>query len=117
MCCRGLWALRGNLAMSLVSLFLVSILWKSRSHVFIVTFSIPKHTETILVLSQSDDRFYSSIASAAKWSFDFKLFKVGSKEVVGSSTHSIAPARSVMMRLELSPGDYVVQVRSTPFTE
>lgn len=75
------------------------------------TFSIPKHTETILVLSQSDDRFYSSIASAAKWSFDFKLFKVGSKEVVGSSTHSIAPARSVMMRLELSPGDYVVQVR------
>ncbi|KIM82630.1 hypothetical protein PILCRDRAFT_820507 [Piloderma croceum F 1598] len=75
------------------------------------TFSIPEQSETILVLSQSDTRFFRSIASAAEWSFDFKLFKVGSKEVVGSSTNSRAPTRSVTLRIELSPGDYVVQVR------
>src|SRR5882762_3422250 len=77
----------------------------------IVTFNVPEQTETILVLSQSDTRFFSSIASAAKWTFDFKLFKVGSKEAVGSSTHPIPLGRSVTLRTELSPGDYVVQVR------
>ena len=75
-----------------------------------VTFSIPKHTETILVLSQLDTRFFGSIASAAQWSFDFKLFKVGLKEAVGTSTLSMPLTRSAMLRGELPPGDYVVQV-------
>jgi hypothetical protein len=77
----------------------------------LVTFSTAEKFQTILVLSQSDTRFFQSISSPAKWSFDFKLFKVGSKEVIGSSTHSPSWARSATLRIELLPGDYVVQVR------
>jgi hypothetical protein len=41
------------------------------------------------------------------------LFKVGSKEAIGSSTNSTMLSRSVTMRVELGPGNYVVQVRHT----
>jgi len=75
------------------------------------TFSLPKHSETILVLCQSDTRFYQSICSAAQWSFDFKLFKVGSKKAVGSSSYSTGLTRSVTLRIDLPAGDYVVHVR------
>jgi hypothetical protein len=84
---------------------------------FTVTFSIPEQTETILVLSQLDARFFRGVASAAEWSFDFKLFKVGSKEAMGSSTHSTMLPRSVTLRVALPPGDYVVQVGSTHSTD
>lgn len=83
----------------------------NNSPCFVVTFTIPERSETILVMSQSDTRFYQSIASAAQWSFDFTLFKVGSKEPIGSSSYSTALTRSVTLRIELTPGDYVVQVR------
>jgi hypothetical protein len=73
--------------------------------------------ETILVLSQADTRFFQSISSAALWSFDFKLFKVGSKEVVGSSSNSTSFSRSVTLRVELTPGDYVVQVSRNKDTD
>jgi hypothetical protein len=75
-----------------------------------VTFNIPKRTETILVLSQSDTRYYQSVRSAALWSFDFKLFKLGSDEVLGSSTYSYGATRSVTLTIELPPGNYVVHV-------
>jgi hypothetical protein len=75
------------------------------------TFSLPKQSETILVLSQSDTRFYQSLCSAAQWSFDFRLFKVGSKELVGSSSYSTGLSRSVTLRIDLPAGDYVVHVR------
>jgi len=39
------------------------------------------------------------------------LFKVGPKEAIGSSTNSTMLSRSVTMRVELGPGDYVLQVR------
>ena len=41
------------------------------------------------------------------------LFKVGSKEAIGSSTNSTMLSPSVTMRVELGPGDYVLQVRHT----
>jgi len=75
------------------------------------TFNIPKRTETILVLSQSDTRYYQSVESAAEWSFDFKLFKSGLDEVLGSSSYSYGVTRSVTLTIELPPGDYVVHVR------
>src|ERR1700691_4763499 len=103
--------------MSLVSLLLRFCPMSTTILGFVVTFSVPEQTETILVLSQSDTRFFSSVASAAGWSFDFKLFKVGSKEIMGSSTHSIMLPRSVTLRVELAPGDYVVQVRCRHSTD
>lgn len=75
----------------------------------LVNFTIPKPTQTILVLSQSDTRFYQSIASATEWTFDFKLFKIGSKEVLGSSSQG--GNRSVTLRIDLPAGDYIVHVR------
>jgi hypothetical protein len=89
----------------------------SRSNGFIVTFNIPEKSETILVLSQSDTRFFRSIASAAEWSFDFTLFKVGSKEVLASSTNSNALTRSVTCRIDLPAGDYVVHVGHITFPQ
>jgi hypothetical protein len=88
-----------------------TILW------FTVTFSIPERTETIVVLSQLDACYFRSVASAAEWSFDFKLFKVGSKEAMGSSTHSTMLPRSVTLRVTLPPGDYNAQVGSSRCTD
>jgi hypothetical protein len=81
-----------------------------------VTFNTPKRTDTVLVLSQSDTRYYQSVQSAALWSFDFKLFKMGSDEVLGSSSHSYGVTRSVTLTIELPPGDYVVHVRAYVFS-
>lgn len=81
----------------------------------IVTFNLPERTEAILVLSQSDTRFYSSISSSAEWSFDFKLFKSGSKKPIGSSSYSTGLTRSVVLRKDLPAGVYVVHVSSPLF--
>ena len=75
-----------------------------------VTFIIPQTTEAVLVLSQSDTRFYQSVKSAAEWSFDFKLFKAGSPELLGSSDYSYGLTRSTSLRVKLNPGNYIVHV-------
>ncbi|KAF7976478.1 hypothetical protein HWV62_6749 [Athelia sp. TMB] len=74
------------------------------------TFSVPNRTDAIIALSQSDTRMYSTIRSAADWSFDFKLFKRGSNVALGSSSYSYGRTRSVTLRTELQPGDYIVHV-------
>jgi hypothetical protein len=43
---------------------------------------------------------------------DFKLFRVGDKQVVGSSFYSTGLSRSATLRVELPAGDYVVHVSS-----
>lgn len=75
------------------------------------TFCLPKESETIIVLSQSDDRFYRALASSATWSFDFKLYKKGVEKPIASSEYSYALNRSVRLRVVLQPGDYIVHVR------
>ncbi|KAF7970854.1 hypothetical protein HWV62_22746 [Athelia sp. TMB] len=74
------------------------------------TFTVPKRTDAIIALSQSDTRLYSAVASAAMWSFDFKLFKKGSPRVLGSSTYSYGITRSSTLNINLTPGEYVVHV-------
>ena len=76
-----------------------------------VTFSLPAASETILVLSQSDDRFYGALSGASDWSIDFKLFKRGEDEALGSMTFSYAVRRSGTLRMDLEEGEYVVHVR------
>lgn len=85
----------------------VALDWLKR---LVVTFSLPEPSETILVLSQSDTRFYHDVRSAAEWSMDFKLFKVGQKELIGSSAYSTGLSRSVTLTINLPAGDYVVHV-------
>ena len=77
------------------------------------TFSLPKDSETIIVLSQSDRRFYTELANSERWSFDFKLYKKGIEESIASSEYSFAGVnRSVRHRARvLNAGDYVVHVR------
>ena len=78
-----------------------------------VCFSIPKTTETILVLAQSDKRFYSAVSSSSTWQFDFKLFKRGETDALASSAYSGAMRRSRKLAIDLEPGDYIVHVRLT----
>ncbi|KZP28270.1 cysteine proteinase [Athelia psychrophila] len=75
------------------------------------TFNVLKRTDAIIVLSQSDTRFYTAVQSATEWSFDFKLFKLGSAQVLGSSSNSYEDTRSATLSIELPPGEYVVHVR------
>lgn len=79
---------------------------------FLDTFHVDEFTDAIIALSQSDSRLYAPVQSAAEWSFDFKLFKKGEVDVVGSSTYSYALTRSVVLNTGLQPGDYVVHVRT-----
>ena len=75
------------------------------------TFTLPRHSETIIVLSQSDDRFYRGVAGLATWTFDFKLYKQGDTALIGSSSFSFTSDRSRSLHAELDAGDYVVHVR------
>ncbi|KLO18822.1 cysteine proteinase [Schizopora paradoxa] len=74
-------------------------------------FNLPEKSETILIMSQSDDRFYKSLASSSVWSFDYKLFKAGESTPIASSDFSYFLNRSNTLRIELEAGDYIVQVR------
>lgn len=76
-----------------------------------VTFTLPKASETIIVLSQSDNRYFRDLAGASTWSFDFKLFKHGDDEPLASSSFSYSLTRSGSLHIDLEPGEYVVHVR------
>lgn len=78
----------------------------------LVKFTLPKKSETILIMSQSDDRFYKSLASSSIWSFNYMLFKAGVSTPIASSHFSYFLNRSNTLRMELEEGDYVVHVRS-----
>lgn len=85
----------------------------------IVRFTIPAKSETILVMSQSDDRYYKSVSSSSTWSFNFKLFKAGvpgQSRPIASSDTSYSVNRSNTMRIDLEPGEYVVHVRKLIYT-
>ena len=111
-CGLGLWVLHGSSATSPVSFPSPHLINFNDLTSGTVTFNIPEQSESILVLSQPDDQFFRSVAGAAQWSFDFMLFKVRSKQVIGNSAHTAPMSRSVMLRIELPPGDYAVQLRN-----
>ncbi|KAJ8509367.1 hypothetical protein ONZ45_g8452 [Pleurotus djamor] len=75
------------------------------------TFTIPKGTSTIVVLSKLDDRYFKDISGFFQWSFDFILFRAGDSEVLAESSRTRLWSRSVSVELELEAGDYVVHVR------
>jgi len=75
------------------------------------TFSLPKPSFTIIVLSKLNDRYFKAVSGRTTWTFDFVLFKKGDADPIASSSHSIFWTRSVNLEVELEAGDYVVHVR------
>jgi hypothetical protein len=76
-----------------------------------VTISLPAPTKTVLVLSKLDERYFSDISGNSCWTFDFVLFKKGSKEMVAQSSLTRFYLRSVNLEVQLEAGEYVVHVR------
>jgi hypothetical protein len=79
--------------------------------VYIVKFSLPRPSETLIVLSQLDSRYYRDVAGRAAWTMDFTLVKEGEKIPLAESAHSEFFLRSVHLEIELEAGDYIVYVR------
>ena len=75
-----------------------------------VTFSLPKPTFTMIVLSQVDTRYFKEIAGISSWTLEFSLVKRGEKDILAEATPTLLYSRSVNMELELEAGEYVVYV-------
>ncbi|KDQ53933.1 hypothetical protein JAAARDRAFT_38908 [Jaapia argillacea MUCL 33604] len=75
------------------------------------TFSIPKASPTVIVLAKLNDRHFQDVTSCYHWFVDFRLFKKGEKEHIGTSAHGYYYRRSVNLEIDLDAGDYVVHVR------
>jgi hypothetical protein len=78
-----------------------------------VTISIPAPTKAVIVLSKLDERYFSDISGNSCWTFEFALFKKGSKEIFAQSSLTRFYLRSVNLELQLEAGQYVVHVRSS----
>lgn len=77
-----------------------------------VTFSLPKHTFAIIVLSQLDTRYFTEIASIASWTLEFTLAKRGESDPIADATPMLLYSRSVNLEIDLEAGEYVVYVSS-----
>ncbi|KIJ30715.1 hypothetical protein M422DRAFT_186752 [Sphaerobolus stellatus SS14] len=75
------------------------------------TFTLPEDSPAVIVLSQADSRYWNELSGYSLWTFDFILYKQGSKKVVGRSEYSIQWPRSVTLTKDLDAGDYVLHVR------
>lgn len=75
------------------------------------TFSLPKHTFAIIVLSQLDTRYFTEIASIASWTLEFTLAKRGESDPIADATPMLLYSRSVNLEIDLEAGEYVVYVR------
>nr|GAT53037.1 predicted protein [Mycena chlorophos] len=75
------------------------------------TISIPAATKAILVLSKLDERYFFDLSGNSVWTFEFVLFKKGSKEVIAQSALPRFYLRSVNLETYLEKGEYVVHVR------
>ncbi|KIK66127.1 hypothetical protein GYMLUDRAFT_257995 [Collybiopsis luxurians FD-317 M1] len=75
------------------------------------TFSLPKPSAAMIVLSQLDTRFFEEISGRYFWTFDFVVFRKGEKDYLAHSAPSRLWCRSVNLELDLEAGDYVVHVR------
>ncbi|KAJ3828949.1 hypothetical protein F5880DRAFT_1502696 [Lentinula raphanica] len=72
------------------------------------TFSLPKASPAMIVLSELDTRFFEEISSRWNWTFDFVVFRKGEKEYLAHSAPSRLWSRSVNLELNLDAGEYVV---------
>ncbi|KAG6850390.1 hypothetical protein H0H93_013945 [Arthromyces matolae] len=83
--------------------------WSHGDVVF--TFTLPKATRTIVVLSQLDSRYFKDIAGTSSWSLDFTLVKRGESLPAAEASSALSYARSINVEVELDEGEYNVYVR------
>lgn len=76
-----------------------------------VLVEIPKKTKSILVLSQLNDRAFSSLESKARITFEYTIVKVGDLAPLASSAPDQPFSRSGTLEIELNEGTYIVYVK------
>ena len=84
----------------------------AQSYHFTVTFSLPKPSFTIIVLSQVDTRYFKEIAGISSWTLEFALVKRGEKDPLAEASQTLLYSRSVNLEIDLEAGEYVVYVSS-----
>ncbi|KAF9461870.1 hypothetical protein BDZ94DRAFT_1310221 [Collybia nuda] len=75
------------------------------------TFSLPKATFAIIVVSQLDLRYFKEISGTSMWGIDFVLARRGEKGPIAESSSSMLYSRSINLEMNLDAGEYVVYVR------
>lgn len=75
------------------------------------TLHVEKDTPAVIVLSRLDDRHFQELSGCFHWSLDFAIYKQGTNELVGVSTHERLWHRSVNLELDLDEGNYVIHPR------
>jgi hypothetical protein len=78
---------------------------------------VDEATPAVIVLQQLDTRSFREISSSMEYTFDFIVFKKGSKRVYAASGYSFSGMRSKNCEVELDAGDYVVHVRPFPLKD
>lgn len=71
---------------------------------------LPEASETIIVLSVLDSRYFGDIRGPSYWNCDFEVWRLPNKELVGTSTYATFYPRSVNCELNLQAGHYIVYV-------
>ena len=79
----------------------------------LVTFSLPKPTFTVIVLSQLDSRYFKEIAGISSWTLEFTLVKRGEEAPLADATPTLLYSRSVNLEIDLEAGEYVVYVSTS----
>jgi len=77
----------------------------------VFTFTLPKRSLAIVVLSQIDSRYFKEISGTSCWTLDFTLVKRGEATPIAESASTLLYARSVNLEMELDEGEYNVYVR------
>jgi hypothetical protein len=78
---------------------------------FIVTITVPEHTESIIALQEVESRSFKEISGFLKYDLAFVVFKKGSTQEVASSERcSRMIGRSQRVETPLDAGEYVVHV-------
>ncbi|KAG9054724.1 hypothetical protein FS842_004317 [Serendipita sp. 407] len=75
------------------------------------TIKVPEDTPAVIVLQQLDTRYFQEISGYLRYSFEFVVFKKGSKEEYASSGGPARYTRSQSTEVHLEAGEYVVHVR------
>ena len=78
---------------------------------YVGTFTIPEATPAVIVLQQVDNRYFRQHCGWIVFHFDFVLFKKGSKQPLARPVRTDSLGRSVILEIQLEPGEYVVHAR------
>ncbi|KAG6915708.1 hypothetical protein DXG01_010302 [Tephrocybe rancida] len=75
------------------------------------TFSIPKASSAVIVLSRLDPRYFGPLVKNVRWNFNFVVFRKGETRPIAMAESSSFSLRSINAEVDLDAGEYVVHVR------